>query len=64
MYKGFDEGKWCVAGMPFTGMPLAGVTPTAAALGAAGIRLPGQPSPNCVLLVSNLNEEVSVIACC
>ncbi|XP_063587969.1 polypyrimidine tract-binding protein 1-like isoform X18 [Penaeus indicus] len=44
-------------GMPFTGMPLAGVTPTAAALGAAGIRLPGQPSPNCVLLVSNLNEE-------
>ncbi|XP_069987116.1 polypyrimidine tract-binding protein 2 isoform X9 [Penaeus vannamei] len=45
-------------GMPFTGMPLAGVTPTAAALGAAGIRLPGQPSPNCVLLVSNLNEEM------
>ncbi|XP_037782865.1 polypyrimidine tract-binding protein 1-like isoform X24 [Penaeus monodon] len=41
-----------------TGMPLAGVTPTAAALGAAGIRLPGQPSPNCVLLVSNLNEEM------
>ncbi|XP_050733827.1 polypyrimidine tract-binding protein 1-like isoform X15 [Eriocheir sinensis] len=40
------------------GMPLAGVTPTAAALGAAGIRLPGQPSPNCVLLVSNLNEEM------
>ncbi|XP_069948822.1 polypyrimidine tract-binding protein 1 isoform X8 [Cherax quadricarinatus] len=45
-------------GMPFTGMPLAGVTPTAAALGAAGIRLPGQASPNCVLLVSNLNEEM------
>ncbi|KAK4322926.1 hypothetical protein Pmani_006327 [Petrolisthes manimaculis] len=45
-------------GMPFTGMPLAGVTPSAAALGAAGIRLPGQPSPNCVLLVSNLNEEM------
>lgn len=44
--------------MPFTGMPLAGVTPTAAALG--GLRLPGQPAPNCVLLVSNLNEEVSL----
>ncbi|XP_063587957.1 polypyrimidine tract-binding protein 2-like isoform X7 [Penaeus indicus] len=43
---------------PAGGMPLAGVTPTAAALGAAGIRLPGQPSPNCVLLVSNLNEEM------
>ncbi|XP_066940885.1 polypyrimidine tract-binding protein 2 isoform X49 [Macrobrachium rosenbergii] len=46
------------SGMQFTGMPLAGVTPTAAALGAAGLRLPGQPSANCVLLVSNLNEEM------
>ncbi|XP_068236252.1 polypyrimidine tract-binding protein 2 isoform X6 [Palaemon carinicauda] len=46
------------SGMQFTGMPLAGVTPTAAALGAAGLRLPGQPAANCVLLVSNLNEEM------
>ena len=50
-----------VSGIPFTGMPLAGVTPSAATLSAGGIRLPGQPPniPNCVLLVSNLNEEVS-----
>ncbi|XP_071543716.1 polypyrimidine tract-binding protein 2 isoform X12 [Panulirus ornatus] len=52
------DSALAIGGMPFTGMPLAGVTPTAAALGAAGIRLPGQPSPNCVLLVSNLNEEM------
>ncbi|KAL7642751.1 UNVERIFIED_CONTAM: hypothetical protein RMT77_006039 [Armadillidium vulgare] len=46
-------------GMPFSGMPLAGVNPTAAALGAAsGLRMPGQTALNCVLLVSNLNEEM------
>ncbi|XP_066940845.1 polypyrimidine tract-binding protein 2 isoform X12 [Macrobrachium rosenbergii] len=52
------DSALAIGGMQFTGMPLAGVTPTAAALGAAGLRLPGQPSANCVLLVSNLNEEM------
>lgn len=55
--------SFVVSGMPFTGMPLAGVNPTAAALGAAGLRMPGQPSLNCVLLVSNLNEEVGGRLC-
>ncbi len=32
--------------------------PTAAAVGAAGMRLPGQPQTGAVLLVSNLNEQV------
>ena len=47
--------------MPFTGMPLAGVNPTVSSLAAAGLRMPGQPTPNCVLLISNLNEEVGII---
>lgn len=43
------------AGMPLAGFSLPGA---ANALGAAGLRLTGQPGGSCVLLVSNLNEEM------
>lgn len=46
-----------IAGVPLTGMALppgSGLT----ALGAAGLRLPGQPAMGNVLLISNLNEEM------
>lgn len=43
------------AGMPLAGFSLPGA---ANALGAAGLRLTGQPGGQCVLLVSNLNEEM------
>ncbi|GAB6022175.1 hypothetical protein CHUAL_006312 [Chamberlinius hualienensis] len=42
---------------PLTGFVLPSPTSSAAALGMAGIRLPGQPQTGCVLLVNNLNEE-------
>lgn len=48
--------------MPLAGFPLPGAAATTA-LGAAGIRLPGQPQTGCVLLVSNLNEEVRKQIC-
>ena len=40
------------AAVPFVGLP------GAHAVGAAGLRLPGQPQTGAVLLVSNLNEQV------
>ena len=40
------------AAVPFVGLP------SAHAVGAAGLRLPGQPQTGAVLLVSNLNEQV------
>lgn len=46
------------AGMPLAGFSLPGA---ANALGAAGLRLTGQPGGSCVLLVSNLNEEVRTL---
>ncbi|XP_049514557.1 polypyrimidine tract-binding protein 1 isoform X7 [Dermacentor silvarum] len=46
------------AGLPLGGFALSPSSPAAAtALGMAGIRLPGQPTTSCVLLVSNLNEQ-------
>ena len=42
------------AAVPFVGLPSA----HAHAVGAAGLRLPGQPQTGAVLLVSNLNEQV------
>ncbi|XP_039295787.1 polypyrimidine tract-binding protein 1 isoform X3 [Nilaparvata lugens] len=54
-----------VAGIPLGGFSLggggAGAAASAAALAASGLRLPGQmgaPGNTCVLLVSNLNEEM------
>ena len=48
------SSSFFVASVPFG---LAGL-PGAAAVGAAGMRLPGQPQTGTVLLVSNLNEQV------
>uniref|UniRef100_A0A131YX17 Polypyrimidine tract-binding protein 2 n=2 Tax=Rhipicephalus TaxID=426455 RepID=A0A131YX17_RHIAP len=47
------------AGLPLGGFALSPSAPSAAtALGMAGIRLPGQATTSCVLLVSNLNEQM------
>ncbi|XP_029847971.1 polypyrimidine tract-binding protein 1 isoform X4 [Ixodes scapularis] len=47
------------AGLPLGGFALSPSNPSAAtALGMAGIRLPGQGTASCVLLVSNLNEQM------
>lgn len=49
---------------PYNGVPpaggLAGLSGFNAlgAAGALGVRVPGSPQPSCVLLISNLNEEV------
>lgn len=45
--------------LPLGSFALSPAATTAAALGVAGLRLPGQHLST-VLLVSNLNEEVSV----
>ncbi|XP_040355906.1 polypyrimidine tract-binding protein 1 isoform X12 [Ixodes scapularis] len=48
-----------LAGLPLGGFALSPSNPSAAtALGMAGIRLPGQGTASCVLLVSNLNEQM------
>lgn len=47
-----------VAGIPLAGFPLPGAGSNAA-LAANAMRLPGQMATTCVLLISNLNEEVS-----
>lgn len=39
---------------------LAGLGGFALSAGALGVRVPGSPQPSSVLLISNLNEEVSV----
>lgn len=50
-------------GMPLTGFQVPGAAATTA-LGAAGIRLSGSlNATGCVLLVSNLNEEVILWMC-
>lgn len=46
-------------GLPLGSFALSPAATTAAALGVAGLRLPGQ-TLSTVLLVSNLNEEVSM----
>ncbi|XP_077499558.1 polypyrimidine tract-binding protein 1 heph isoform X5 [Amblyomma americanum] len=46
-----------LAGLPLGGFALSPSAP-ATALGMAGIRLPGQATTSCVLLVSNLNEQM------
>jgi len=51
------------AGMPLAGFQMSGAAATTA-LSAAGIRLAGaMGSTGCVLLVSNLNEEVCKVLC-
>ncbi|XP_077549648.1 polypyrimidine tract-binding protein 1 heph isoform X3 [Haemaphysalis longicornis] len=45
------------AGLPLGGFALS-PSSQATALGMAGIRLPGQATTSCVLLVSNLNEQM------
>ncbi|KAH9366600.1 hypothetical protein HPB48_010271 [Haemaphysalis longicornis] len=45
-----------LAGLPLGGFALS-PSSQATALGMAGIRLPGQATTSCVLLVSNLNEQ-------
>lgn len=47
-----------LAALPLGGFALSPSAPGAAALGMAGIRLPGQGATSCVLLVSNLNEQM------
>ena len=48
---------------PYNGVPpaggLAGLGGFNLGAGALGVRVPGSPQPSCVLLISNLNEEVS-----
>nr|CAD7598552.1 unnamed protein product [Timema genevievae] len=57
---GNSVGGLGAAGMPLAGFQLPGAA-AASALGAAGIRLAGtMGATGCVLLVSNLNEEVCV----
>ncbi|XP_077549654.1 polypyrimidine tract-binding protein 1 heph isoform X9 [Haemaphysalis longicornis] len=46
-----------LAGLPLGGFALS-PSSQATALGMAGIRLPGQATTSCVLLVSNLNEQM------
>ena len=52
----FNIGLICM----FSAVPFGlGLPPTAqSTIGAAGMRLPGQPHTGAVLLVSNLNEQV------
>ena len=48
---------------PYNGVPpaggLAGLGGFTLGAGALGVRVPGSPQPSSVLLISNLNEEVS-----
>ncbi|RZF46846.1 hypothetical protein LSTR_LSTR011112 [Laodelphax striatellus] len=62
---GQHDGHGRLPGIPLGGFSLAGgganAAANAAALAASGLRLPGQmggPGNSCVLLVSNLNEEM------
>lgn len=50
------QGLQSMQGLP--GLGSFGLNPAAQALGVAGLRLPGS-TQSCVLLVSNLDEEVS-----
>lgn len=54
-YGNSAVGAAAAAGMPLAGFSLPGA---ANALNAAGLRITGQPGGSCVLLVSNLNEEM------